>query len=52
MTEDDSISISRRYYKELVADSRKLSKLEDAGVDNWVGYSFAFEGDKDEDEDD
>lgn len=29
-------------YQELEADSRKLARLEAAGVDNWEGYSIAM----------
>lgn len=37
-------------YRQLEADSRKLARLEAAGVDNWEGYHLAF-SDEDEDED-
>lgn len=43
MVDDAEITISLKYYDELVADAKKLAKLEAAGVDNWDGYSIAFE---------
>jgi len=41
--DDDTITISRELYKELVEDVRFLRCLEHAGVDNWDGYEFAQE---------
>lgn len=45
--EEATITIPFLRYEELVRDQDTLSRLEAAGVDNWDGYSFAFE---DEDE--
>ncbi len=44
------MEISDKEYARLKKDSATLAKLEAAGVDNWEGYSFAFESDEDEDE--
>ena len=47
MTEQEkaeaTITIPYLRYEELVRDQVTLSRLEAAGVDNWEGYSFAFE---------
>lgn len=48
---DGTVTISRSEYDSLLDDSKTLSKLEAAGVDNWEGYSYAFEDDYDEDDD-
>ena len=42
------ITITVPEYNKLKADQQKLNNLEAAGVDNWEGYSFAFEDDEDE----
>jgi hypothetical protein len=47
MQEDDYV-VPAKVYKQLLADSRKLQRLEDAGVDNWEGYDFAMEDCEDE----
>lgn len=39
--ENEMISISKKEYKELLEDSIFLSFLQEAGVDNWDGYSEA-----------
>ena len=40
---EEMITISMSEYKELVQRDNWLSCLEDAGVDNWIGYDFAIE---------
>ncbi|RWZ87226.1 MAG: hypothetical protein EO766_11920 [Hydrotalea sp. AMD] len=40
---DETITISVKEYDELVESSIFLTCLENAGVDNWSGYSFAKE---------
>jgi hypothetical protein len=37
------IKMLRERITKLEADERKLAALENAGVDNWGGYSFAME---------
>lgn len=39
----DNVTISMNEYEALLADSRMLNALENAGVDNWEGYVFAIE---------
>ena len=41
MTPEETVTISKEEYEELVADSEFLNALMTAGVDNWEGYSFA-----------
>jgi hypothetical protein len=38
------VTITQEEYDALLRDSRFLQALENAGVDNWEGYEFAFEG--------
>ena len=40
---DDTVTIPKGEYEDLIEDSKFLRALEDAGVDNWPGYDFAFE---------
>lgn len=40
---DATVTISKKEYDSLLADSHKLSCLEMAGVDNWSGYDYAME---------
>jgi len=40
-TEKEMITITKQEYDFLVEDSEWLTCLENAGVDNWEGYSFA-----------
>jgi|WetSurMetagenome_2_1015567.scaffolds.fasta_scaffold341278_3 hypothetical protein len=37
----EMIEISKEEYKHLLEDSKMLSALEQAGVDNWEGYDDA-----------
>lgn len=41
--QEEKIIISKEVYEKLVRDQNFLSCLENAGVDNWVGYSYAHE---------
>ena len=41
--EDGDMVLTKEYYEELVEDSELLSYLHEAGVDNWEGYSYAFD---------
>ena len=40
---EETITISKKEYESLLQDSKKLSALEGAGVDNWQGYDEAME---------
>jgi hypothetical protein len=40
---EETVTISKEEYDELVADSKFLLALRGAGVDNWEGYSLAQE---------
>lgn len=44
-----TVTISVDEYKALKADSAKLVRLENAGVDNWEGYDVAMEDMDDDD---
>lgn len=37
------VTITLEEYEELIEDSEVLRFLRKAGVDNWEGYSYAFE---------
>lgn len=37
------ITITEKEYDSLIENSMRLESLENAGVDNWVGYDFARE---------
>ena len=41
-TKEETVTIPRSKYNQLVKDSDFLSCLEAAGVDNWHGYSIAW----------
>lgn len=43
MNDDELVTISYEEYEELLADSKLLNCLLNAGVDNWDGYDFALE---------
>jgi len=40
---EDMVTITKKEYESLLEDSNWLNALENAGVDNWDGYSFAQE---------
>jgi hypothetical protein len=40
---EETITISKKEYESLLKDSKKLSALEAAGVNNWDGYDYAIE---------
>lgn len=40
---EETITIAKKLYEELIDDSEFLEALRSAGVDNWDGYSFALE---------
>lgn len=48
MSNEETVTITKKEYDRLVEDSKWLSYLEAAGVDNWEGYGFACEA-RDED---
>jgi hypothetical protein len=48
MIDEEMITITKKSYDELVANSRKLTALENAGVDNWEWYEIAMEELEDE----
>lgn len=41
--EEETITISKEYFKELVDSQVWLDALKNAGVDNWSGYDYAIE---------
>lgn len=41
---EEQITISKKEYDQLVADSEFLQNLHDAGVDNWEGYHYGWSG--------
>jgi hypothetical protein len=38
----ETVTIPRALFESYVEDSLLLEKLEDAGVDNWLGYEEAY----------
>lgn len=40
---EDTITISKEEYNELIDDQNLLNALRSAGVDNWEGYDYALE---------
>jgi hypothetical protein len=40
---EELMTITRKEYESLVADSNFLEALQSAGVDNWSGYDYAHE---------
>lgn len=40
---DETVTITKKEYDSLLDDSRLLQCLQNAGVDNWDGYSYAME---------
>ena len=42
MTEENTVTISKKVYEDLCRDSRILAALEAGGVDNWEWYSEAL----------
>ncbi len=40
---DDTVTISKQQYEQLIEDSDILQCLRNAGVDNWDGWDFAME---------
>jgi len=43
MDNDETITISKKKYEELLDSEWMLTCLESAGVDNWSGYEYAME---------
>jgi hypothetical protein len=41
--QEETITISKTEYNELVSDQEFLNCLRGAGVDNWEGYEYAQE---------
>jgi hypothetical protein len=39
---EETVTISKKEYDELLEESKKLSALESWGVDNWSGYDEAM----------
>ena len=39
----ETICVTKSQYESLLEDSKFLEALRQAGVDNWDGYSYAFE---------
>jgi hypothetical protein len=37
---EDTITISKQLFEQLVEDSYQLNHLHNTGVDNWEGYSY------------
>ncbi len=40
---EETVTISKKEYEELLEDQKFLDALKGAGVDNWEGYDYAFE---------
>lgn len=40
---EETVTISKKQYDKLQADSAMLSALDCAGVDNWQGYELALD---------
>lgn len=40
---EEMVTITKTEYEKLIENSKWLSCLEAAGVDNWDGYDFALE---------
>lgn len=40
---EETVTISKKEYESLLEDRKWRIALENAGVDNWEGYSFACE---------
>lgn len=40
---EETVTIDKQYFEELLESQRWLDALESAGVDNWQGYDFALE---------
>lgn len=40
---EETVTISKKEYDQLLDDAEKLECLEAAGVDNWPGYGDAME---------
>ena len=47
MADEEYILIKQSEYDELLADSKFLENLRDAGVDNWEGYHYGYSGEED-----
>jgi hypothetical protein len=51
MPNEEMITIKKSLYEKLLRDSKQLSHLNAAGVDNWEGYSY-YSSEEDIDEED
>lgn len=40
---EETVTITKKEYEELLESQRWLNCLENAGVDNWSGYDYACE---------
>lgn len=40
---EETVTISKKEYEELLEDQLLLQCLQGAGVDNWEGYDYALE---------
>jgi hypothetical protein len=49
---EPKVLVTRPRYDELIEAEKKLVALENAGVNNWSGYSYAQEMMREEEEDD
>jgi hypothetical protein len=43
MTTEETVTISKKLYEELLDSDLKLNCLENSGVDNWTWYDVAME---------
>jgi len=43
---EPTITITKKQYDQLIEDQQFLQALEGAGVDNWEGYEFACQFEK------
>ena len=48
---DETVTITKKRFNELLKSEKFLGALYAAGVDNWDGYEYALEMEDDEEED-
>ena len=49
---EETVTITKKHYNDLLEDSRLLQCLQNAGVDNWDWYSEALKEFNEDDEED
>lgn len=43
MEPEETVTIPKKEYDELIYDSTRLESLRQAGVDNWEGWSYSID---------